>query len=107
MSQIIILPQKTSTEALTFNFSFANVLDINEDITSVVMTATVLSGVDPDPSAVLGDGPLFTTTDVFVNVKDGISGVIYLITCDARTEFGPNFYHHIMTGKLAVVDGGF
>tara|TARA_R110000868_G_scaffold129723_1_gene338836 strand:+ start:103 stop:426 length:324 start_codon:yes stop_codon:yes gene_type:complete len=107
LSQLTVFPSKTVSENLVLPFSFLNVLAVGEQIGSVVVSVSVWSGTDASPESLIGDPALFTADTVQVNILGGISGVIYLITCDVQCEYGAIFTHHIIEGKIAVIDGGF
>lgn len=111
MSDVLIFPSKRVAEQPILVFDFTSVLPFGATFTEgATATCTVFSGTDSNPSDVLRDSPI-TVTDTlvyYVPVKDGISGVIYEISLavnynDAITTTGIA----VLTGKLAVIDGGF
>lgn len=61
-------------------FRFGRLLDA---VDSASLTIEAVSGTDADPGDVFDGAPQITGADVYQRVRDGVSGVNYLITCTA------------------------
>lgn len=61
-------------------FRFGRLLD---GVDSATLAIEAMAGADAAPAAVLDGAPQISGADVFQRVRDGVSGVNYLITCTA------------------------
>jgi len=87
MSMIVIAP-KAMGETRVQQFNFLSQLAVGETLTSAVTSASVWSGVDSNPSAVLSGTPAVTTPTAYQKVTGGTEGTIYLLTCTGVTSQG-------------------
>lgn len=101
MTSSVILPAKSSNETFPVKFPFQDQMEFGESISGQVVTCSVFSGTDPNPSAViLGAATLQGTTVVQV-VTGGLPGVIYQLVALANTS-NENLYSK--DGKLSIVN---
>jgi len=70
--------------SVTFSFSFD--LAAGETLSSASIAATVYSGTDATPSAILSGAPAISGGQVTQLIIDGAEGVTYLLTCTATTS---------------------
>ena len=80
------LRTKFSGEAYNANFSFLGKVPIGQSISSAVAVCTVVSGVDPNPSAMIGAINLISNQGVTVGLQGGVAGVTYNISVRATTN---------------------
>ncbi len=70
-------------------FDFISVLAASETISTQVVTASVYSGVDANPSAIIsGAAAVQNTTQVWQLFTAGVVGVIYELLCTITTSLG-------------------
>lgn len=86
MGSYVTIPTKLTGETLPVRVNFLSQLAAGEAVTAVVCTATVLSGTDATPSAILsGSGTL--AANVFTQILTaGVAGTTYLLTFTATTN---------------------
>ncbi len=97
----VVLPCVAPNEIIPLQFDFASYLLLGETITSAVVTCSVYSGTDANPSAVTnGFSPAIVNTVVTNGAAPTIAGVIYQVSCAATTS---NLDIHTLSGYLAVV----
>lgn len=87
----IILPSKKSGETVTVNFDFAskmNLTSTTETISTQSVTASVYSGTDATPSAIISGAASASGTVVSQNITAGTAGVIYILLCNITTNLG-------------------
>jgi hypothetical protein len=87
MSRIAI-NAKFPSENLNVTFDFLSSLAPSETISSKTCTATVYSGTDPSPAALIAGAASSSGTVVTQKVIGGIAGVIYDLTCVIVTSTG-------------------
>lgn len=81
-------------------FDFISCLQQGETISTFSVGATVYSGVDSDPSAILSGAPaLVNTTQIRQLTTGGVNGVTYELDCTVTTSLGQTL---IQTGLLSV-----
>lgn len=83
-------------------FDFISRLAIGETISSATVTASVYTGVDASPSAILSGSASISGTQVTQMVTAGVVGVIYQLSCAATTSAGKIL---LLQGLLAVESG--
>ena len=83
--RIILVPKKEE-ETCTFNFDFTANLASTETILSQAVTASVYTGIDPAPSAILSGVGGISGNVVSQNITAGVVGVIYQLLCTATTS---------------------
>jgi hypothetical protein len=83
---VLSLAPKTPSETRTYVFEFLSLLGAGETIGGATLRATVWSGTDANPSAILGVGTTISGTKVTVVLTGGIEGVIYQVTVLGTTS---------------------
>ncbi len=79
---------KTSSEKINEVFDFENQLASSETISTASVTATVYSGTDASPSAIVSGSASISGAQVTQKIVDGTEGVVYLLTCTVTTSAG-------------------
>tara|TARA_R110000868_G_scaffold154071_2_gene380110 strand:- start:5356 stop:5661 length:306 start_codon:yes stop_codon:yes gene_type:complete len=82
----VAFPAKLIGETVAEVFDFASLLSVGETISSATCVATVYSGVDASPSAILSGSATISGTKVTQKVTAGTLGVTYVIVCAATTS---------------------
>lgn len=75
-----MMPIKDPTESVVVEFDFDGEM---ESVTSAVVTATVHSGTDANPSGILYAAPQVSGDKVTQRIQAGVSGVTYTLRCEA------------------------
>lgn len=101
MSSFTTLSPKHVLADVLVTFDFISQLAVGETISGAAVTATLFSGTDASPSAVISGAASVVGPIVSQLVVDGTVGVIYLLSCAVTTSSGNT---KIMQGYLAVVD---
>jgi len=83
-----IIEGKQSGETVTIPFSFLSHLATGETISSASTTATVYSGTDASPSAIISGAASISGSTVSQKITAGTEGVTYLLLCSATTSTG-------------------
>ena len=84
---------KTPTEKviLAFSFSGLGVLLPGETISAKAVSASVFSGTDATPSAILNGSPFVDPLDparILQGVQNGVDGVVYKLCASITTSLG-------------------
>ena len=82
---------KDPSETYPVAFDFSAVVPSTETISSSTWTATVVSGNDASPSAILYGSPVITGTTVKQVVTGGYSGVTYSLKASITTSGGSTY----------------
>lgn len=98
-NQVSFLP-KAVGETLIYTVDFASRLAVGVTISTQVVTATVYSGTDASPSAIVSGSATASGTIVSQKLTAGTSGVVYLTTWTITTSDSQTV---VMFGLLAVV----
>lgn len=86
-------PQSTKKTGETgpVTFDFSGELGASETISTQNVVASVYSGTDANPSAII-DGPASTVLKVVTqSITAGVVGVIYQLLCTVTTSLGRTF----------------
>ena len=83
-----IIEGKQSGETVTIPFSFLSHHATGETISSASTTATVYSGTDASPSAIIRGAASISGSTVSQKITAGTEGVTYLLLCSATTSTG-------------------
>lgn len=83
----ILLPKKQG-ETVTRPFDFISRLGAGEVLTSAIVLASVYSGTDSNPSAIIYGGASVLGTIVYQGITGGVTGVIYELLCKVTTSLG-------------------
>lgn len=84
----IVAPSKFLGETLTLPFDFTSTLAVGETISTKSVTATVYSGTDATPAAVISGSATSSGTIVSQKITGGALGVIYELLCQITTSAG-------------------
>jgi len=76
----------TDTKSLTFDFT--SEMAIAETISTKTVTATVFSGTDANPSAIVSGAATHNGQQVFQLITAGVLGVVYTLLCTITTSAG-------------------
>ena len=85
MSRVTLEP-KYGAEIQKQVFDFASDLAVGETISTQTVTATVYSGTDANPAAIISGGASASGTKVTQTITGGFTGVIYVLTCTITTS---------------------
>lgn len=99
MARIELQP-KMLTEVVLRSFDFTDALGVGETLSTAVTTATVYSGVDANPSAIISGSAVIAGTKVAQKFTGGALGTIYSVVCTITTSSAQTI---ISEGYLAVV----
>ena len=80
------IPPKLSGETRTITFDFTSDLAAGETISTETVTASVYSGVDASPSAVISGSASASGVVVSQKVTGGVVGVTYKLLCSITTS---------------------
>lgn len=83
-------------------FDFISYLAIGETLSSASVAATVYSGTDASPSALISGSASISGTKVTQVITNGTLGVTYLLKCTAVTSASQTL---VLEGYLVVVPG--
>jgi len=98
----IVLAQKLSTDLIKQIFDFASYLPVGVTISSAVTTATVYSGTDASPSALISGSASISGSQVTQSITGGVIGVTYVVQCAATFSSGAVT---TLSGVLAILPG--
>ena len=98
----VVLETKQSGETRTEIFDFASRLALGETLSTASTTATVYSGTDASPSAVISGAASISGTQVSQKLTAGTVGVTYLLTCTVTTSTSQTL---ILYAFLSIVPG--
>lgn len=79
-------PAKDPAESLVCAFDFTAELDPGETISSVLVSVSLLAGVDPTPAALLFDLPTIAAGVVLQPFRAGVHGATYKLRCVATLD---------------------
>jgi hypothetical protein len=101
MNQVQI-PPKSAGETRSIAFDFISKLALGETISTKAVTASVYSGVDATPSAIISGVATSSGTKVYQIVTGGVTGVIYELVATITTSTGQTL---TLNGLLAITSG--
>ena len=96
---IVTFDEKSLSEVIPLTVNFQDRLQFSESITGATVTASVFSGTDPTPAAILSGAPTFASGAVTQVITGGVVGVIYSIVFIAA---GSATHTYVKVGRLAV-----
>jgi hypothetical protein len=82
------LPAKFVGETTSVSFNFLSRLAVSETLSTATVTASVYSGVDASPSAIVSGSASISGSTVTQLVTAGTSGVTYVLLCTVTTSTG-------------------
>lgn len=91
---------KPPTDTRIFYFDFTSDLAVGETISTQVVTATVYSGTDANPSAIISGVASASGAIVSQKITAGTAGVIYTLLCTITTSASQTL---TIAGYLAVM----
>lgn len=101
MSTFITLPPKLVNASAFIAFDYISQLTSGETISGSSVTCSVFSGTDANPSALISGVTSVAGSIVTQKIVDGLTGVIYLLTCSATTSLGNVKF---IQAYLAIID---
>lgn len=96
----VVLQSKKSSEMRYYEFDFISQLAPGDSFTASAVTASLLSGTDANPSAILFEAPLTDGRIVKQKIMAGVPGNLYLIKATGNGLLG-TFY--TIEGILAIL----
>ena len=96
----IAFPPKHASAIKKLVFDFISDLAVGETISTQTVTASVWSGTDASPSAIINGAATAAGTKVTQTITGGVVGVFYKLTCTITTSAGQTL---IMIGYLAII----
>lgn len=96
----VIFDPKRSGETVTLQFDFASRLAVSETISTQSVAASVYSGTDASPSAIISGSATASGTIVSQKITAGTIGVTYSLACTITTSAGQTL---LMVGFLTVI----
>jgi len=99
----VILDPKRVSDVVKIPFDFISKLAVGETISTKVVTASVWSGVDANPSAIINGAATSSGTVVTQSITAGVLGVIYLLKCSITTSAAQTLS---LAGLLTVIPDG-
>ena len=100
---LLIFTSKTTGETAPYEFNFNDKLQFGETISGASVSATVFSGIDATPAALILGTPTIVGGVVTQNIQGGVPGVIYLLSCVVAAS---NAHNYTKEGRLAVISPG-
>lgn len=91
---------KPPTDTRLFYFDFTSNLAVAETISTQEVTATVYSGTDANPSAIISGSASASGAEVSQKITAGTLGVVYTLLCTITTSLGQTL---TQAGYLAIV----
>jgi flagellar biosynthesis protein FliR len=82
------LDSKLAGETVVETFDFISRLGVSETISAQTVTASVYSGVDANPSALVSGSASASGTVVSQAITGGVTGVTYVLLCTITTSAG-------------------
>lgn len=80
-------PEKDPAEAIYLGFDYAADLETGETISgSPTVSASLVAGTDPTPSALLSGSPIVVGATVLQRVVGGVAGASYTLRCQVSTS---------------------
>ena len=96
----VIFPSKCSDAYVNLIFDFTSKMAAAETISTQAVTASVYTGVDASPSAIVSGSASASGKQVTQKIIDGEVGTIYALTCTITTSASQKL---MLTGLLAIV----
>lgn len=96
----IILGPKYAAETRTETFDFTSRLALAETLSTASVTATVYSGTDASPSALVSGSAGISGAKVTQLITAGTVGVTYMLSCSVTTSTGQTL---VLKGYMTVV----
>jgi len=94
------LPPKLAGAIQNYTFDFAALLGASETISTKAVTATVYSGTDATPAAIVSGAATSAGSIVTQKITGGVLGVMYELLCQITTSAGQTLQ---LVGLLAII----
>jgi hypothetical protein len=101
VANLTILDQKSPEATIVAGFNFTSQLLNGQTISSATVTATVWTGTDPSPSAILSGVASVSGLIVNQSITAGVAGNVYKLRCAATASDGSV---QVLYAYLAVVE---
>lgn len=102
----IITSSKKTGETVLVSFDFLSKLVSGETISTQSVAASVYSGVDANPSAIInGAATLSGTTIILQSITAGVVGCIYSLLCTITTSLGQTIQMSTLLAIEATTQG--
>lgn len=88
MNRVTIPSKFLGDSPIISPWDFISLLKASETISTATVTATVYSGTDASPNAIISGAASFSGTVVSQKVTGGVLGVIYELLCTITTSLG-------------------
>lgn len=85
---MLSFPSKLTDEDIDLVVDFSNAVPAGVTISSASVTATVYSGVDGTPSAIVNGSATISNSLITQTIDDGTEGCVYLLTFSATLSDG-------------------
>jgi hypothetical protein len=99
----VVLPIKAVTEVIPITISFSDMLQFGETVNGGAVSASVFSGTDPTPQAILSGLPTISASGLTQEITGGVAGNIYTL---AFLVTATNSHNYVKVGNLSVIDPG-
>lgn len=96
---MFVFSPKINTDKEIFTANYSSLLSQKDVILSATWTSTLLSGVDPNPMAMIVGQPMINGMFVGQMIDNGVQNATYLIQCTVTTSLGEEV---TIYGKLLV-----
>lgn len=93
---------KYVSEDKFLDWDFASQLAVGETLVAATVTASVYSGTDANPSAIVSGNDTISGSVVTQKIVDGTAGVQYWVDCAATTSAGQVL---VLRSYLSVLSG--
>ena len=97
----VVFEGKLLGETVTETFDFTSRLGATETLSTAVVTASVYSGTDASPSAIISGSPTISGKKVTQKVTTGTLGVTYELLCTVSTSLGQTLQ---LSGFLVIIN---
>jgi hypothetical protein len=82
----VTLEGKLASETVTETFDFLSRLAVGETLSTATVTASVYSGTDASPSAIVSGSATISGSKVTQKITAGTLGVVYKLMCTVTTS---------------------
>ena len=100
MSYNMIFEAKNPLDVKLYEFEFGDQLLFGEIITSAAVAASVYTGTDPTPNAIVSGDPIISGTKVQQLIEAGVDGVIYNLVATVNAS---GLHVYTKAASLAVI----
>jgi hypothetical protein len=97
----VILPVKDISEVLPITVNFSDMLQFGETINGANCVASLFSGTDSNPGAIIVGAATYTATTITQIITGGLSGNTYTL---AFLVTGNNSHNYVKVGQLSVIN---